>query len=244
VIRALIIGIATVAPAAVFVGGGSGTAGVRAGLSAAGTNRPPASGFTARVDNPWFPLVPGTRFAYTGVKDGAPSRDVVMVTRRTTVIDGVRCLVVEDRLYLRGRLGERTTDWYAQDRQGNVWYFGEDTAEIGRDDRVTSREGTWKAGVDGAQPGIFMPAHPRAGQTFRQELYEGHAEDHFQVIGVFRGVGAVRGAERVLLTKEWTPLEPGKIDHKMYVRGIGTVLEQTHKGGDERAELVSVGRGR
>ena len=158
------------------------------------------------------------------------------------MIDGVPCVVVQDRLYVRGRLGERTTDWYTQDRQGNVWYFGENTAELDRRGRVTSTEGTWKAGVDGARPGIFMPARPRVGQSGRQEFYKGHAEDHFQVIGLFRTVVPPVGTN-ALLTKEWTPLEPGVIDHKMYVRGIGTVLEQTEKGGNERNELVSVTRG-
>jgi hypothetical protein len=203
---------------------------------------PPAASFTARVDNPWFPLVPGTRYAYTGVKDGEPSRDIVTVTHRITVIDGVPCVTVQDRLYVRGRLGERTTDWYTQDRQGNVWYFGENTAELDRGGRVTSTEGTWKTGVDGARPGIFMPARPRVGQSGRQEFYEGHAEDHFQVIGLFRIIVPPVGTN-TLLTKEWTPLEPGVIDHKMYARGIGTVLEQTEKGGNERNELVSVTRG-
>jgi hypothetical protein len=191
-----------------------------------------AAGFSARVDNPWFPLARGTRWIYTGVKDGKRSRDVVTVARRTAQIDGVPCAVVEDRLYLAGRLEERTTDWYTQDAAGNVWYYGENTAELDAHGRVTSTEGTWRAGVDGARPGIFMPAHPRVGQHGRQEYYRGHAEDHFQVIGRF-GTNAV-------LTRETTPLEPGTIDHKLYVSGIGTVLEQTERGPNERNELISL----
>jgi hypothetical protein len=196
-------------------------------------------GYTAHVDNPWFPLVQGTRYVYTGVKDGLPARDVVVVARRTTVIDGKPSAVVEDRLYLRGRLRERTTDWYSQDARGNVWYVGEDTAELDAHGRITSREGTWRAGVDGARAGIYMPAEPRVGMRGRQEYYRGHAEDHFRVIGLFRTVVAGR-ASTALLTEETTPLEPGTVDHKFYVRGIGTVLEQTERGGDERNELVSV----
>jgi hypothetical protein len=130
---------------------------------------PPASSFSARVDNQWFPLLPGTRYVYTGVKDGKPSRDVLTVTHETKTIDGVPCVVAHERLYLRGRPGERTTDWYSQDEKGNVWYFGENTAELDAHGHVTSTAGTWTAGLDGAQPGIYMPAHPRVGQSGRQE---------------------------------------------------------------------------
>jgi hypothetical protein len=195
--------------------------------------------FSAHVDNPWFPLKPGTRYVYEGVKDGQLSRDVVFVTHQTRTIDGVPCVAVQDRLYLRGRLEERTTDWYSQDRQGNVWYFGERTAELDRNGRVTSTSGSWTAGVDGALPGIYMPAHPRVGQSGRQEFYKGEAEDHFKVIGSFNTVSPA-GAPNAVLTEEWTPLEPGTLDDKLYVRGIGTVLEQTVKGGKERNLLVSV----
>jgi hypothetical protein len=196
-----------------------------------------------RIDNAWLPLVPGTTFVYRGVKDSQPSRDVVRVTAVTTVIAGVRCRAVDDRLYLRGRLGERTTDWYAQDAQGNVWYFGEATAELDRSGRVTSTEGSWRAGRDGARAGIVMPARPRVGQSFRQELYEGHAEDHFRIVSLSAPVRVPYvGSRRGLLTKEWTPLEPGVIDHKLYVRGVGMVKEETVQGGDERAVLVAVRR--
>ena len=199
------------------------------------------SGFSARVDNPWFPLKPGTTYVYRGVKDGQPSRDVVTVTHKTKTIAGAPCVVVEDRLYLRGRLEERTTDWYTQDKSGNVWYFGESTAELDKKGHVTSTEGTWQAGREGARPGIYMPAHPKVGQTGRQEYYKKHAEDHFQVVRLHANVRAPYvTSKNALLTKEWTPLEPGVIDHKFYVRGIGTVLEQTVKGGDERNTLVSV----
>jgi hypothetical protein len=202
---------------------------------------PSPSGFAVHVDNPWFPLRPGTTDVYRGVKDGKPSRDVFTVTSRTKEIQGVRCTVVSDRLYLRGRLSEQTQDWYAQDEAGNVWYFGEATAELNPDGSVKSTEGSWQSGVDGARAGIFMPAHPHPGQTGLQESYEGHAEDHFRVLSLSAHVhtpGA--SSRRSLLTREWTPLEPGVVDHKLYVRGIGTVLEQTVRGGDERNELVSI----
>ena len=200
-----------------------------------------STGFSARVDNPWLPLLPGTRFVYTGMKDGKVSRDVMVVTHATRVINGAPCVAISDRLYLAGHLEERTTDWYSQDAHGNVWYFGEQTAELDAHGKVTSTEGTWTAGVDGAEPGMFMPAHPRLGQSGRQEYYKGHAEDHFKVIGLFNTVSP-RGPANTLLTQETTPLEPGTVDHKMYVRGIGTVLEQTERGPNERNELISVTR--
>ena len=202
---------------------------------------PPASSFSAHVDNPWFPLLAGTRYVYRGVKDGKPARDVVLVTHSTRTIAGVPCVAVDDRLTLGGHLEERTTDWYSQDARGNVWYFGEKTAELDAHGKVSSTEGSWLAGVHGAQPGLFMPAHPHLGQSARQEYYKGHAEDHFKVIGLFNTVSP-RGPANTLLTAETTPLEPGTVDHKLYVRGIGTVLEQTERGGDERNELVSVTR--
>lgn len=202
---------------------------------------PNYSGFTAHVDNPWFPLLAGAQYHYTGVKDSKPSRDVMTVTHQTKTIDGAQCVVVHDRLYLRGRLAERTTDWYSQDGRGNVWYFGENTAELNAHGRVTSTQGSWMTGVNGARPGIYMPAHPRVGKSGQQEYYKGQAEDHYKVIGIFRPVTA-SSAKNVLLTKEWTPLEPGVIDHKMYAFGIGNVLEQSEKGGNERNELVAVAR--
>jgi hypothetical protein len=199
------------------------------------------SSFVAHVDNPWFPLIPGTVYVYRGAKDGEQTRDVVTVTRRGRTIAGVRATVVDDRLYAAGRLAERTTDWYAQDRAGNVWYLGEATAELDRRGRVTSREGSWLAGRDGARAGILMPASPAVGQSGAQELYPGHAEDRYRVVSGNATVAtpAVRSHD-ALLTREWTPLEPGVVDHKLYVRGIGTVREQTVRGGSEWAVLVSV----
>ena len=208
--------------------------------AAPGGNVPDPSGFVRAVDNPWFPLRVGATFVYRGVKDGEPSRDVVHVTGRTKLIQGVRCTAVSDRLYILGRLAERTTDWYAQDRSGMVWYFGEETAELDANGRVTSTEGTWRAGKDGAQAGVFMPSHPRVGQRFRQEYLNGHAQDHFQVLSLHAKVTTPAvSSSRALLTKEWTPLEPGVLDHKLYVRDVGLVDELTVKGGNERNTLVN-----
>jgi len=213
---------------------------IAASAPAAGPN---PGDFVAHVDNPWFPLLPGTTFVYRGVKDGKTARDVVTVTHATRTIQGVRSTAVADRLYLAGRLEERTTDWYAQDRRGNVWYFGEATGELDRAGHVTSTEGSWLAGRSGAKAGIYMTARPTVGQSRLQEYYKGHAEDHFAVVSLRARVSVpYTTSNRALLTKEWTPLEPGTLDHKYYVRGIGNVKEVTVKGPLERSELVSVHR--
>ena len=201
-------------------------------LTGTAHSAPPA--YTAHITNRWFPLEPGSRYVYTGIKDGQRSREVLTVTHRTVTIAGKPCAVIDDRLFLAGRLGERTTDWYTQDAQGNVWYYGEQTATLDRRGHVTSTSGTWRAGVAGAQPGIYMPARPRVGQSGRQEYYKGEAEDHFKVLSLL--------GRNALLTQEWSPLEPGVIDHKLYVLGIGVVLEQSERGGNERNELISFSR--
>jgi hypothetical protein len=199
--------------------------------------------FSAHVDNVWFPLEPGTTWVYEGVKDGKPARDVVLVTHRTRRIAGARCVVVHDRLYLRGRLAERTSDFYTQDGRGNVWYFGEATAELDAQRHVASRVGSWRAGRDGARAGIFMPARPRVGERHRQEHYAGHAEDRFQVVSLDARVTVPYGSfAHALLTKEWTPLEPAVLDAKFYARGVGQIEERTLRGGDERLSLVAIQR--
>jgi hypothetical protein len=212
-----------------------------AAQGAAGTAPAAQARFVSQVDNPWFPLKPGTVYRYRGSKDGQPSNEVFTVAHGTQVIQGVRCTVVHDLLYIRGRLHERTTDWYAQDASGNVWYYGEATAELNARGKVISRAGSWRAGVNGARAGIYMPGNPRPGHGGRQEFYRGHAEDQFTVVSLSARVHtAAASSSHALLTKEFTRLEPGVLDHKYYVRGIGTVLEQTVRGGSERNELVSV----
>jgi hypothetical protein len=199
-----------------------------------------SASYSPHVTNQWFPLTPGVELVYQGTKDGKPTRDVVRVTRQTIKIAGARCVVVRDQLYEAGRLEERTSDYYTQDRAGNVWYFGEDTAELDASGKVTSREGTWRAGRDGAKAGIYMSAHPRIGQTGRQEYYKGQAEDHFRVVSLDAKVSVPFVSSRSALeTHEWTPLEPGTLDQKIYVRGIGTVKEVSLKGPVERNVLVS-----
>jgi hypothetical protein len=216
------------------------------GLGVLGAAPAPAAdpGFTARVTNAYYPLLAGMRWEYRGVKDGRPLRDVVVVTKRIERVGDVPCAAVLDRGYVDGRLAESTIDWFAQDGKGTVWYFGEATQEVDRHGRVTSTEGSWRAGVDGARAGVFMPAHPHVGQSFAQEHYPGHAEDRFKVVSRKATIGVPFGTfrGRALMTEEWTALEPGVRDAKWYVKGIGQVREATLKGGDERAELVSFRR--
>ena len=197
--------------------------------------------FSPDVTNPWFPLTPGRTLVYTGTKDGQKALDLFAATNRTRTVDGVRTRVVEDRLYLSNVLEERTSDYYAQDRCGNVWYFGEDTAVLDRHGNVVDTEGTWHAGVDGAQPGVFMQAHPQLGRRFRQEWYEGHAEDVFKVIDRSAAIAAPAGSFRhALRTAERTALEPEVLDNKYYVRGIGEVAELSVKGPRETQRLVEI----
>lgn len=199
--------------------------------------------FVETIDNPYFPLIPGTTFVYRGETEGAPTRDVMKVTHDTKVILGVTTTVVHHLSYEEGVLVEDTFDWFAQDQAGNVWYFGEDTKELDENGNVISTEGSWEAGVDGAEPGIIMEANPKKGDKYQQEFLSGVAEDMAQVIG-FEDSFCVRYGcfEDVLVTKEWSPLEPGVVENKYYAQGVGFIYSEMVKGGDEQSELVRVTR--
>jgi hypothetical protein len=197
--------------------------------------------FTAHVTNPWFPLVVGRTMVYTGVKDGKRALDIVVVTRHVKRIEGVSTRVLEDRLYLNGVLEERTRDYYSQDRCGNVWYFGEDTATLDAKGKVTSTDGSFHAGVGGAQPGVFMQARPQVGRWFRQEWYAGQAEDRFKILKRSTAVTVPYGRFRnALRAEERTHLEPDVVDNKYYVRGVGEVFEGAVKGPQESLRLVEI----
>jgi hypothetical protein len=197
--------------------------------------------FVRHVDNPWFPLRVGTVFVYRGTREGDAVRDTVRVLRRTRRIQGVRCTAVRDLVFENGRLAERTIDYYAQDDHGTVWYFGEQTAELDASGHVTSTEGSWQSGVHGARAGIFMPKHPRVGRTFQQEFLRGHAEDRFTITSRHAHVATPYVTTgQGLRTKEFTALEPGILDSKFYVYGIGNVAEQSLTGPNEALQLVDV----
>lgn len=197
--------------------------------------------FRPTVDNPLFPLEPGRTLVYTGTKDGKKAINLFAATSRTKVVDGVTTRVVEDRLFLNDVLEERTSDYYAQDKCGNVWYFGEDTAVLDDKGNVVTTEGSFHAGVDGAQPGVFMQASPEVGRDFRQEWYAGHAEDAFKALNLSASVRVPYGTfAHALKTEETTALEPEVVDNKYFVRGIGEVEEVSVKGSVEKLQLVDV----
>ncbi len=194
--------------------------------------------FSATVDNAWFPLAPGTRWVLRGSGDAAGEIDHLEVLSETRTVMGVECVVVEDVVSLDGEPVEITQDWYAQDTDGNVWYFGEETAEY-ENGQVVSTAGAWEAGVDGAQPGIIMPAAPVLDVTYRQEYFAGEAEDMARAIEVGASAETPYGAfDDVLVTEDWTPLEPDVVERKYYARGIGLIMERQVRGGSSVFELV------
>jgi hypothetical protein len=199
----------------------------------------PAS-FVATVDNRYLPFIPGTAFHYEGVKDGTRQTDDEVVTHATKRILGVTSTVVRDTVSEHGRPIERTFDYYAQDKQGDVWYMGELSLER-HHGRLVKASDSWLAGVNGGRPGIIMPAHPRRGDVYRQEYYpRGQALDEARVVG-HRATVTVPGGtfRRPLVTLERSPLEP-QTEEKVYAAGIGEVRERVVKGGHEAFELVSV----
>jgi hypothetical protein len=207
----------------------------------AGTTVDPRD-FVRAISNPWLPFHVGSRWVYRGVKDGRTQVDVVRVTRRTKRIMGVRCTAVSDIATHGCTVLERTIDWYAQDRAGAVWYFGERTAEFSAGG--VDRSGSWLAGVHGALPGIVMTAHPAVDDAHRKEYWPGHAEDQYWLVDLNQRVRVPYGTfHHAALTLEWSRLEPGVIDRKLYVRGIGNVSEVTAEGPHETATLVSYHRG-
>jgi hypothetical protein len=194
--------------------------------------------FVRTISNPWLPYRPGSVWVYRGIKDGQTQRDVVTVTHRTRVLMGVRCESLTDIATHGTTVLERTTDWYAQDKQGNVWYFGERTAAYSNGG--VDHSGSWLAGVHGAQPGIVMTAHPAVADTHRQEYWPGRAEDQYWLVDLSQHVSVPYGTfHHAALTLEWSRLEPNVIDRKDYVRGIGVVREMSAQGPRETADLVS-----
>jgi hypothetical protein len=201
--------------------------------------------FTTRIDNRHWPMAPGTRWVYRETdRSGARQRVVVTVTGRTKVVAaGVTARVVTDVVTEGGKPVEVTEDWYAQDRRGNVWYLGEDTAEYG-DGKVVSRKGSWEAGVNGAEAGIVMQARPRAGMRYRQEFLRGEAEDEARVMSLREQAEVPFGHfADVLMTRDTTALEPRMLEYKFYARGIGPVLVLAASGGGGTEELVRYTRG-
>jgi hypothetical protein len=259
--RVKIIAAPLVALAAVLAAGcgSSGNSGSSSGASAAagGGKGPSASAlapihgkyspkigpanFVARVDNPYWPLLPGTAFHYKGVKVSARQTDDEVVTHRTKKILGIPSTVVRDTVSEHGKAVERTFDYYAQDKYGNVWYMGEDSLELKHGHLVRASD-SWLSGVNGGKPGIIMPGNPRPGDAYRQEYYPpGQALDEAHVLSLNGSATATYGGthRHLLVTSEYSPLEP-QTEQKYYAPGLGEVLEKVVKGHHEEFRLVGV----
>jgi hypothetical protein len=200
--------------------------------------------FSVEIDNPYWPMQPGTRWVYRETDaEGAELEVIVTVTSETKEIaNGVTARVVRDTVSEGGAVVEDTFDWYAQDSDGNVWYLGEDTAEFAKG-KITSRSGSFEAGVDGALPGVAVPANPVAGLRYRQEYYAGEAEDQGEVLSVDEQVQVGVGHyEHVLMTKDTNPIEPKVLEFKFYVPDVGPALAIAVSGSGDREELLEVTR--
>jgi hypothetical protein len=253
---------ATALAAALLAGAcGAGGTGTEGGADASPTGTAPAepvidpgdggnyapeldpADFVDGVTNPYMPLVPGSRWVYEGEDDGETEHVEVVVTDERKEVLGISAVVVRDTVEVDGELAEDTFDWFAQDRDGNVWYLGEDTTEY-EDGEAVNHDGAWEAGVDGAFPGIVMPADPTVGHAYRQEYYEGEAEDLGEILDTGASVTVPAGAYRdVVVTRDWNPLEPDVVEEKYYAPGIGVVLETKVEGGTGRIELLSTTAG-
>ncbi len=248
--RRTIIGVIATAAALINIGPGVGNASSsQAHPTRVICNPPPAppmpaaGEFVATIDNRYFPLQPGTTFVYRGEEEGDRVVDQVVASDATKTVLGVRGTVVVDRVELNGRPSEKTFDWYAQDKHGNVWYLGEAAFDLVRGHWAPADD-SWEAGRDGAQAGIIMEAHPKVGDVYAQEHLPGTALDMARVMSTHATVSVPYGTfSHALKSNECTPLEPGVVDVKFYGRGVGEVAEATVQGGSARLVLVSVSQG-
>jgi hypothetical protein len=195
--------------------------------------------FVRAITNPYLPFPVGRTLTYRGVKDGVTQVDVVHVTSHTRVLEGITAVAVSDVATHNGKLLEKTTDWYAQDKQGNVWYLGEQTAAYSGGH--VDHSGSWLAGVHDGEPGIVMKAHPQIPDAYRQEYLPGQAQDTAWIVnrgGSFKLPFKV--VHNVLTSYEFTVLEPTVLDKKIYAPGLGIVREEAALGPKETATLISV----
>ena len=193
--------------------------------------------FVSDITNPYLPFTPGTEYVYRS--DDGSEETRTFVTHDTRVIEGVTTTVVHDRVFTDGELTEDTFDWYAQDKDGNVWYFGEDTKELDHG-VVTSTEGTWMAGENDAQPGIVMLKCPRVGDAYRQEFSLGVAQDEARIRNLAVDVTVTYGSfDDCLEILETTPLEKGLREYKDYAAGTGLVRE-VQPGGKSLNQLIEI----
>lgn len=197
--------------------------------------------FTTDIDHPYWPMEPGTRWTYSEIDEEGTELEVIVTVTSVTkeVANGITARVVRDTVYEDGELIEDTLDWFARDAEGNIWYLGEDTAEF-EDGELTTTGGAWEAGVDGALAGVIMPANPTVGMTYRQEYYEGEAEDNGEILSLDESVDVPAGYyEGCVQTADTSGIEPDVLEHKYYAEGVGPVLTTDVEGGG-REELLSV----
>ncbi|MGH8912770.1 MAG: hypothetical protein ACRDVD_09665 [Acidimicrobiia bacterium] len=199
-----------------------------------------AADFTVDIDNPYWPMTPGSQWTYREVdEEGNELQVVVTVTTETKdIANGITARVVRDTVTQDGELIEDTFDWYAQDAEGTIWYLGEDTAEF-ENGEIVSTEGSFEAGVDGALPGVIMPADPTDGMQYRQEYYQGEAEDNGEILSTEEQAHVPAGHyDDAVLTKDTITNQPDALAYKLYARGVGPVLTIGVSGGGGREELV------
>ena len=198
--------------------------------------------FVDRIDTAYWPMARGSRWVYRETDaEGNTQRVEVTVTERTKTILGIEATVVRDQVTEDGEVVENTSDWYAQDKWGGLWYLGEKTAEY-ENGRLKSTEGSWEAGVDGAQPGYIVPPNPEVGMSYRQEYYEGEAEDEGEILSLDAHAEVPFGKyDHVMKTRDTTPLEPDVVEEKFYAKGVGPVLTTDSSG--SREELLTFTRG-
>jgi hypothetical protein len=203
-----------------------------------------AGDFVAQIDNPYWPMSQGSKWIYRETDGrGGEQRVEVTVTDRTKTILGIDATVVHDVVTEDGALVENTWDWYAQDKDGNVWYLGERTKEY-ENGKVVSTEGSWETGVDGAQPGVIVPGDPEVGLTYRQEYYKGQAEDAAAILSLDEQARVPYGSfKNLLMTRDFTALDPNSLEYKFYAKGVGPVLVLAVGGGSDREVLLSFERG-
>lgn len=196
--------------------------------------------FLSKIDNKYLTFMPGKKFIYEGKTEEGIERTEVYATHETKKILGVNTIVIWDRVWLNDELIEDTKDWYAQDKYGNVWYFGEDSKEI-VNGKVVSTKGSWQAGIDGAKPGIVMKANPQVGDSYRQEYYEGEAEDMAEVVSLGVKIKVKYGSfSDCLQTREWNPLEPGDEEYKYYCPEVGNLVYEVGIEDGEGTQLIGI----
>lgn len=198
------------------------------------------SEFSEVIDNRYFTLTPGTKYIYEGMTGEGLERTETYVTEEKRIVNGVETTVVWDRVLLDGELIEETYDWYAQDKEGNVWYFGEDSKGY-ENGTIVSTSGSWEAGIDGAEAGIIMKANPSTGERYKQEYYKGVAEDMAEIISL----GEIAETEyktfsNCLKTKDWNSLESGSEEYKYYCPEAGNVVLEILIEDNERVELIDI----